>query len=60
MEEDNFVVHAAHIEQEDFRSLLYNLCNTFKQLLDAREDTIKKLIIYTMKLRASADYLDSL
>ena len=53
MDDDMFAVYAAHIEQDDFECLLYKLCNTLKQLVDAREDTIKKL-------RVSADYLDSL
>ena len=43
----------ACIEQEDFKSMLYRLCHTIKQLVEAREDTIAKLLV-------SADYLDSL
>ena len=53
MDEDMFAVYAAHIEQDDFEGSLYKLCNTLKQLVNAREDTIEKLMI-------SADYLDSL
>ena len=53
MDEDTFAVYAAQIEQDDFECLLYKLCNTLKQLVNAREDTIEKLMI-------SADYLDSL
>ena len=40
-------------EKEDFKNLLYKLCSTIKQLVEAREDTIEKLLV-------SADYLDSL
>ena len=43
----------AFIEQEDFKSLLYKLCQTIKQLVEAREDTIAKLLV-------NADYLDTL
>ena len=53
MDEETFAAYAEKIEQEDFECLLYKLCNTLKQLVDAREDTIEKLMV-------SAEYLDSL
>ena len=53
MDEDAFAEYATQLEQEDFESSLYRLCNSLKQLVDARKDTIEKLL-------ASADYLDSL
>ena len=53
MDEKTFAAYAERIEQEDFECLLYKLCTTVKQLVDARADTIDKLV-------ASADYLDSL
>ena len=50
LKEENSVTY---LDQEDFKSLLFKLCNTIKQLVEAREDTIAKLLV-------SADYLDSL
>ena len=35
MDEDTFAVYAAQLEQEEFECLLYKLCNTLKQLVDA-------------------------
>ena len=53
MDEETFAEYAFQLECEDFEGSLYKLCNTLKQLVDAREDTIEKLLV-------SADYLDSL
>ena len=53
IDEETFAVYAAQIEKDDFERLLYQASTTLKQVVNAREDTIDKLI-------AAAKYLDSL
>jgi hypothetical protein len=47
-----FAEYAARVEQEDFEDDLRNLSSSLHLLVGARRDSIRKL-------RASADYLDS-
>ena len=53
MSDDAFADYAATLEKQDFEDDVRGLSSTLHQLVTAREDTI-------YKLRASADYLDSI
>ena len=53
MSDDAFADYAATLEKQDFEDDVRGLSSTLHQLVTAREDTINKL-------RASADYLDSI
>ena len=53
MSDEAFGDYAEKLEKEDFEDDVRNLSASLYQLTTAREDTI-------LKLRASADYLDSL
>jgi len=53
MDEETFAEYAKKLEFEDFEDEVFCLTSSVKQLVEARKDTIAKL-------RASADYLDSI
>ena len=53
MSDEAFVDYAGKLEKQDFEDDIRNLSASLYQLTSAREDTIRKL-------RASADYLDSI
>jgi len=53
MDEKMFANYAEQLEKEDFEDEVRGLSSSIRQLVDARQETIAKL-------RASADYLDSI